>query len=364
MKVLVSAYTGLGNFILKTPMINYLSEFYSGCKIDLLCGPDWGADKVLEYSGLINNVHWLPLDFSIVEKMRRLKKLKNENYDLIILPFDSTPSFLLWGSNFYFSDSRVIAHFNLYSSGSLHKIKRLFSLTLLSNVEWIPILHGRHEIDLNLDLIDAQSYKHYTDNRNRKTIVTYDLTISMPELPNKYIVLQPSARNGVASPKTWSISRFQNLVVQILEQYSEYQIVLVGDTGDLNALVGHPILDMVNVKNLIGKTDFSQLCFVLKNASAVIANDSGIMHVANALEAPLIALYGPTDHTRTRPLADSSEILYSDNDCLCQCYAFKNGEDILLKKFGESYCMEGIKESDVMENIDYLIGEEHDKTRL
>ena len=356
MKVLISAYTGLGNFILKTPMINRLYELYPDCKIDLVCGLPWGAEKVLEHSNLINHVYWLPITSTILDKTKCLKRLANNRYDLIVLPFDSTPTFLLWGANFYLSNSKIIAHFNIYNSGRLIRIKRTLSFVLLSNVVWVPVLHGRHEIDLNLDLIDVLFFKNYTTNRDRKTIVTYDPTVSVSGLSDKYIVLQPSARNGVPSPKTWPISQYYNLAQQWLKKHPDYRIFLVGDSGDLNALLEHPILKLDGVVNMIGDTDFSQLCMVLKNASAVVANDSGIMHISDALETSLVALYGPTDNTRTRPLSVSSKMLSSQNDCYCECYGFKASEDTLLEKFGEDYCMKGITPSDVISTLESMIG--------
>ena len=356
MKILISAYTGLGNFILKTPMINRLANLYPDCKIDLVCGLPWGAEKVLEHSNLINHVHWLPLDYTIIDKRKRLKSLAKNGYDLVLLPFDSTPTFFLCGANFYFSDCRIVAHFNIYSLGGLNRIKRTLSFILLSNVEWVPVLHGRHEIDLNLDLIDVLSFQNYTTNRDRKTIVTYDLNASLSELPDKYIVLQPSARNGVPSPKTWPISQYHSLAQQWLKKHPDYHIILVGDSGDLNALHKHPILQLDGVVNMIGDTDFSQLCMILKSASAVVANDSGIMHISDALETSLVALYGPTDNTRTRPLSASSKMLSSQNDCYCNCYAFKASEDSLLDKFGEDYCMKNITPSDVISTLESIIG--------
>lgn len=356
MKILISAYTGLGNFILKTPMINRLADLYPDCKIDLACGLPWGADKVLEHSNLINHVYWLPLNSTIVHKRKHLKSLANTGYDLIVLPFDSTPTYLLWGANFYFSDSKIVAHFNIYSLGGLIRIKRTLAFVLLSNVVWVPVLHGRHEIDLNLDLIDAHSHKNYTANRDRKTIVTYDPTASVSGLPDKYIVLQPSARNGVPSPKMWPISQYHSLAQQWLKKHPDYRIILVGDSGDLNALLDHPILKLDGVVNMIGDTDFSQLCMILKSAEVVVANDSGIMHISDALGTSLVALYGPTDNTRTRPLSASSKILFSQNDCYCNCYAFKAGEDFLLDKFGEDYCMKDITPSDVISTLESLIG--------
>ncbi len=355
MKILISAYTGLGNFILKTPMINRLADLYPGCKLDLACGSPWGADKVLEHSNIINHVYWLPLNSTFLDKIKHLKSLANNGYDLIVLPFDSTPTFLLWGANFYFSDSKIIAHFNIYNLGSLNRIKRTLSFMLFSNVEWVPVLHGRHEIDLNLDLIDVLSHKNYTANRDRKTFVTYDPNASLPTLPNKYIVLQPSARNGVPSPKTWPISHHHSLAQQWLKKHRDYSILLVGDSGDLNALLGHPILEQDGVVNMIGETDFSQLCMILKNASAVVANDSGIMHVAEALETPLVALFGPSDYTKIGPLSASSKVLYSQNDCYCNFYAFKESEDSLLDKFDEDYCMKDITPSNVILTLESLL---------
>jgi ADP-heptose:LPS heptosyltransferase len=356
MKILISAYTGLGNFILKTPMINRLAGLYPDCKIDLVCGLPWGADKVLEHSNLINHVYWLPLNLTIVDKIKHLKSLAKNGYDLIVLPFDSTPTFLLWGANFYFSDARIVAHFNIYSLGGLVRIKRTLSFVLFSKIVWVPVLHGRHEIDLNLDLIDVLSYRNHTVNRDRETIVTYDPTASVPGLPDKYIVLQPSARNGVPSPKTWAISQYHSLAQQWLKKHPDYRIILVGDSGDLNALLDHPILKLEGVVNMIGDSDFSQLCMILKSASAVVANDSGIMHIANALETPLVALYGPTDNTRTRPLSASSKMLFSQNDSFCKCYAFRASEDSLLDRFGEDYCMKNIKSSEVVTTIERFIG--------
>ena len=356
MKILISAYTGLGNFILKTPMIKRLNDLYPDCEIDLLHGLPWGADKVLEHSNIIHHTYWLPLNSSVLNKTKYLKKLATNGYDLIILPFDSTPTFLLWGANFYFFDSTIIAHFNIYNLGRLIGVKRKLSFLLLSNVVWVPVLHGRHEIDLNLDLIDVLSFKNYTANRDRKTIVTYDNTASISGLPNKYIVLQPSARNGVPSPKTWPINQYYCLANTWLKKHPNFSILLVGDIGDLNALLDHPILKLDGVVNMIGETDFSQLCMILKNASAVVANDSGIMHIADALETSLVALYGPTDNTRTRPLSTTSKMLISQNDSYCKCYAFKAGEDFLLDKFGQDYCMKDITPSDVIFTLETIIG--------
>ena len=58
--------------------------------------------------------------------------------------------------------------------------------------------------------------------------------------------------------------------------------------------------------DLTGRTDLPLLAAVLAESAAVVSNDSGAMHVAAAVGAPLAAIFGPTDETATAPLPHSS----------------------------------------------------------
>ena len=57
--------------------------------------------------------------------------------------------------------------------------------------------------------------------------------------------------------------------------------------------------------DLIGRTDLPTLAAVLARAHAVIANDSGAMHLAGAVGAPVVAVFGPTNEHQTAPLSAS-----------------------------------------------------------
>ena len=338
-------------------MIKYLNKVYPNCKIDLLCGVNWGAEKVLEHSDLINQIHWLPLDISFKKKFEYLNALANQKYDLVFMPFDSTPFYFLFGANYYLKKSKLIAHTNIYASGRKNLIKRLLCLSLLTRISWVPVLHGRHEIDLNLDLVDLISFENRIVKKDRKTFVSYQASENTFSLPKDYIVLQPFARNGIATPKTWPLENYYELANKWLEINPKYSVVLVGDKYEINISTNHPISKLEGTINLIGKTNFSQLCNVIKNASGVVANDSGIMHITDALEIPLVALYGPTDHTRTKPLSSTSRILYSKNSSFCNMYAFKYGEDETLKKFGKDYCMKDISVQSVITSLKQVIND-------
>jgi len=355
-RILLSCYTGLGNFILKTPLIKEIdSKLGRSSQIDLLMGSPWGAEKVLEYSDLISSILWLPQNDSWLHKVAFFLKLRKQNYDFVFLPFDSTPGFVLLLSIFFLRSSSIIAHVNVYQPTGRQLLKNAIYSSLFNNLRWVPVLHGRHEIDLNIDLLDSISYDLYSEYRDRHTFVTYNKEEIIDGLPINYIVLQPSARNGVPTPKKWPLVSYEALINIFENTYPDMYFVLVGDSGDLDAINNSTISTKSCVINMIGKTNFSQLCNIIDSAMVVVANDSGVMHVANAIGTPLIALYGPSDHTRTAPLGDKSIMLFSRNDCLCRLYAFRSGEDDTLDYFGNDYCMHNIKPEDVYDSIIKLI---------
>ena len=69
MRLLISAHTGLGNFVLKTPLIRYINKNYPDALIDIIGGGKYGADYVLSQTGLINNSHNYSNNSSFLHKL-------------------------------------------------------------------------------------------------------------------------------------------------------------------------------------------------------------------------------------------------------------------------------------------------------
>ena len=67
--------------------------------------------------------------------------------------------------------------------------------------------------------------------------------------------------------------------------------------------------------NLCGRTTLEEAIDVLASAEVVVANDSGLMHVAAATGRPLVALYGSSSPGHTPPLAGDADILKLDLPC-------------------------------------------------
>jgi heptosyltransferase-2 len=122
-----------------------------------------------------------------------------------------------------------------------------------------------------------------------------------------YVVFAPGAAYGHA--KQWPPARFAELAALVSHDRGE-AVVLVGAGADVRAgdavrqhLAALPGGASVTVVDVIGRTDLPTLAAVFAGARAVVANDSGAMHLASAVGAPVVALFGPTNEHQTSPLA-------------------------------------------------------------
>jgi heptosyltransferase-2 len=116
-----------------------------------------------------------------------------------------------------------------------------------------------------------------------------------------FVVLAPGAAYGRA--KQWPPERYAELA-HILAR-DQVRTVLVGSTADLRAC--REIARLAPVVDLAGRTDLPTLAAVLSLARAVVANDSGAMHLAAAAGARVTAVFGPTNEQKTSPLAADAE---------------------------------------------------------
>ena len=114
----------------------------------------------------------------------------------------------------------------------------------------------------------------------------------------KFFVFAPGAAYGRA--KQWLPERFAELATLLAE--SGHAAVLAGSASDaavcreIVARSGEAAID------LAGRTDLPTLAGLMSLASGVIANDSGAMHMASAVGAHVVCIFGPTNDYKTSPL--------------------------------------------------------------
>lgn len=358
MRILISAYTGLGNFVLKTPVIKKLKELYPEAEIEIIAGNSYGAEFVLQGSDLISCTHVLKVEESFLKKAQFFWEMRKKEYDAILLPFDAMPTFLIMGV--LFQKGIKFAHINYSLNKTIkQKIRNIVSVIGLPGFRFIPLLQGRHEVDLNYDLLER--FLDHPFKRDYQTMISvaddFSVLTQFKLQKKEYVVIQPAAANGSLTSKVWAPDNFRKLIGEIYNSYPDMNIVLVGDDGDLRSIESTSLSSASDVINLMGKTTINELAIILSKALVVIAHDSGIMHMANALDVNLVALYGPTDNTRTRPLGAKSRVIFSHNDCFSRMYNFKSSENELSKLYPNYKCMDGISIENVMTTISDILEE-------
>lgn len=111
--------------------------------------------------------------------------------------------------------------------------------------------------------------------------------------------------------KRWPVAHWRALI----EARPDERFVLFGTTNDA------PITQAIaagfgsRVEDLAGRTTLPDYCARLRTCRALITNDTGGMHLANALGVPLIALFGPTNPTRTGPVFSSPVVILQPPGC-------------------------------------------------
>jgi len=119
----------------------------------------------------------------------------------------------------------------------------------------------------------------------------------------------PGAEFGPA--KRWPHYHYAALAEKLIGEGQ--QVVLFGSAKD------HPAGEQIRQSltenaqpfclNLAGKTSLDQAVVMIAACQAVVSNDSGLMHVAAALDKPLVALYGPSSPDFTPPLSHQAKVI-------------------------------------------------------
>ncbi len=289
MKIVVRMPNWIGDFVMATPVLEDLREFYPEAKIDVLCCENLGG--LLESNPFINNV----ISFSRKKRFfpeGLIGKLRGERYDLGILLTNS------FSSAFHFWMGNVKKRIGFY------KRSRFFLLT--QNVPFPLNKEKQHLVMTYKQLIGSQSASEprifIAPNRRKigKTIFG----------------INPGAAYG--SAKCWPPERFREVITKLIEDVPNCEVVVFGDR------ITKPLVDTVcrgfngQVTNLAGKTTLKELVQEIGRLDVFLTNDSGPMHIAASLQVPLVAIFGSTNPYTTGPYK-SGKVIYRAVWC-SPCY--------------------------------------------
>ena len=146
-----------------------------------------------------------------------------------------------------------------------------------------------------------------------------------------YTVFCPGAEYGPA--KRWPY--FRELAGQL-----HAQIVILGSASD------KADAEQIPGKNLAGLTTLDEAIDLIAGATAVVTNDSGLMHVAAATGTPQVALFGSSSPEHTPPLSPAARVLWLNVEC-SPCFE-------RICPLGHFKCMNGLSVERVLQELKCL----------
>ncbi len=145
--------------------------------------------------------------------------------------------------------------------------------------------------------------------------------------------------------KRWLPDRFAELALKIRKAY-QARVLLFGsaDERELGEEIRRMTFDPA-VVNLAGQTSLEEAVALVGSCGLFVTNDSGLMHVAAALDVPLVGIFGPTDPTRTAPWSERHVLVRDEGvDCRgCTMRRCKQGH-VCMDRITVERAFEGVRE--------------------
>lgn len=331
MRLLVIAPNWIGDTLLAQPLFARLRARHPGLRIDAVA-PDWTApilrrmpeiDEVIEVS-------FRHGELALGGRLRLAGRLRRRRYrEAIVLP-NSFKSALV---PFFAGIPRRIGF-----RGEARYV----------------LLNVRHRLDESALPLMAERYLQLAEAPGRPVerpvpavrieVDQANLLITASRLgldrSRPVVALCPGAEYGPA--KRWPARHFAALARALAARGKS--VWLIGGPGD--KAIGEEIVQLAagDALNLCGRTDLAAAIDLLSVATAVVTNDSGLMHVAAALGRPLVALYGSSSPAHTPPLSAGARIVKLDVAC-SPCFAREC-------PLGHFRCMNELSPERVLREID------------
>ncbi|MBI1394765.1 MAG: lipopolysaccharide heptosyltransferase II [Betaproteobacteria bacterium] len=304
--ILIVGPSWVGDMVMAQALVQLLEIRHTGVRVDILA-PAWALPLVNRMPGVSDAIA-SPFRHGELAWARRrtvAKSLASRHYDQAIVLPNSAKSALV---PFLARIPRRTGFRGEFRFGLLNDVRRL-------DPEWVPRLVDRFAMlafDRGAPVPTAPEPRLVSSTTRSKAVMS---RLGLPGSPAP-VCLCPGAEYGPA--KRWPARHYARLAAALRE--AGRPVWLLGSGKD------RPVTDEIcelagpGIENLAGRTSLEDAVDLLAVAGAVVTNDSGLMHVAAALERPVIALYGSSSPEYTPPLSRRAKVLRNPVPC-SPCFA-------------------------------------------
>lgn len=340
-RIVICKFKGMGSIVQASALISTLRKNYPNADIRFVSTKANGGiltyyNKEINSVFLVDDSGLFKLISSTLMTLFRLWKFRPQVYiDLEIYSNYSTLLCTLSAAKnrlgFYKSDKNYRT--GLFTHLMYYNIKTPLSEIYLQMSRILGVKEEDHsliKLDVKTNTLDELSKKYLINTNN--------------------IVINPNA-SDLRLERRWPASSFVKLISELQSNYPNYTIYLVGNKQEsayVNEIHAH-FLSNELVVNTAGKLNLNELIALLKQASLIITNDTGPLHLSLALRKPTIGLFGPCSPDQYGQM-DTCLPVYQNVYCSPCVHEFINPPCA-----GDNQCMKQIEVNKVLEAIKQLL---------
>ena len=282
--ILLITLSNIGDVVLTLPVLGVLEREFPDANISVMVGP--AAGEIFQNGPRISGIISYDKHISFLEKMKLGMRLRKRNFDLAV-DLRSTLYPLLIGAPYR------TPLFKKNTQGRLHKKQA----------------HLNKLLPLGLNIKNAS----YSFPFSKKEILKIknifkELNISDAD---RVVAVAPGAKSHI---KRWTISSFAK-VCRRLNKELGIKVILVGDNNDKEIISEMLSLGLNNTYDISGRTNLRELGCLLSRCELLITNDSAPLHLADLVNIPCIAIFGPTDSQKYGPTLEKSAVIKKALKC-------------------------------------------------
>ena len=310
--ILIIKPSSLGDILHAFPAVKLIKETFPQARIDWLVNPSFAP--ILSYcDGVCDIIDFPRKELASPSKffpfmIQLLGRLRSKNYDMVI---DLQG---LFRSAFFAkaAKSKTTAGFK----NPREAISKIFyDIKIAVPPEMV------HAVEKNAFIVsELLGIEYRVPLLNLPEITEYSAPVN--KNLNAFNIAQNDICIGVIpgarwESKKWPASFFSEIINTVCEKNNRCKFILSGAPSDISS--AEKILAKTKsekVFTMAGKTGTAELVELIRKCSAIVTNDSGPMHIAAALNIPVLAFFGPTLPEKTGPYGKNHVILKSNTDCI------------------------------------------------
>jgi heptosyltransferase-3 len=340
-RVLVVRLRSIGDTVLSTPSLYALKRFLPHAAIDVLL-EDWVAPVLLGHPHVDNII--------TVEKGRTssraqiARRLRANRYDVVYNLHGGTTATLLTRA----TGAKHRVGYGDYQYARLHN-----QLSPASSLLW-----GRektHSVEQQLALLGWTGVP-VSDRPRTHLAVTEEAAAAVSQRLHDaglegvpFVAMHPAA---AFATKQWSAEKFGQVAQELSNrQFAVVVITTPDQTDTVDELRRHTSTPVLSLSDL----SLPEITALLARARLFVGNDSGIAHMAAAVETPAVVIFGSSNTAHWRPWVSdapgaAAEIVYEEMDCQ-PCHGY------FCEKFAQAECILRVPVNRVMAAIERVLRE-------